>query len=271
MSVALHALALALYALAATLLGVSLARGDRRLPPLGTLLLGAGLAAHAAALASFLSRWGELPLVGLGPSLSTLAFLIAIGSIIAATVARVGPLGLVLVPVVAVLLGTALLIGIRPVGEPMTFRGVWFVVHVLFAFVGYAGLTMAFAAGLMYLLQFRELKSKRFGAIFHFFPPLETLDRIGRRALMVGFPALTLALLVAGAWAVRFPGTVAPGNPHVLWGVLSWVVFVAALLARLGGGRKGHRGALASVLGFVVVVVTFLLLRAYLPQGGAFL
>jgi membrane-bound metal-dependent hydrolase YbcI (DUF457 family) len=39
----------------------------------------------------------------------------------------------------------------------------------------------------------------------------------------------------------------------------------------VGGGRRGHRGAMASVLGFVVVVVAFLLLRTYDSQGGAFL
>jgi HemX protein len=267
----LHAAALVMYALAAAMFVMSLLRGHERLPGVGTALLVAGLVIHAAALAAFLARWGELPLVGLGPSLSSLAFLISIGSLIVATVGRVGPLGLVMVPVVAVVQGAALLVGLRPGGETMTFSGVWFVLHVLLAFVGYAALTMAFAAGLMYLLQFRQLKGKRFGAIFRFFPPLDTLDRIGRRALIVGFPALTLALLLGAAWIRSFPEPASPGNSHILWGVLSWAVFAAALLARAGSGRKGHRGALASVVGFVVVVLAFLLLRAYSPQSGAFL
>lgn len=271
MIAALHAVALALYALSAALFVSSLLRGERKVEPLPTVLLGAGGVVHAAALAAFFSTWGELPLVGLGPSLSTLAFLITIGSVIVSTVGRVGPLGLVLVPVVALILATALAVGVRPSGEVPTFQGAWFVFHVLLAFVGYAGLTMAFAAGLMYLMQFRELKNKRFGAIFRFFPPLETLDRIGLRALQVGFPALSVALLLAIAWIARFPEPETPGNSHVGWGVLTWVVFLVALLARVGGGRKGHRGALASVVGFAVVVLMFLLLRVYHPQGGAFL
>jgi HemX protein len=271
MIVVLHAAALTLYALSAAVFVVSLARKADRLPLDATVMLTAGCVVHAGALAVFLARWGELPLVGLGPSLSTLAFLIAIGSLIAATLGQVGPLGLVLVPVVTLILGAAMLVGFEPAGQIRTFRGVWFVLHVLLAFVGYAGLTMAFAAGLMYLVQFRQLKSKRFGAIFHFFPPLDTLDRIGVRSLLVGFPALTLALILAAAWVVRFPEPAGPGNSHILWGVLTWAVILAALLARAGGGRKGHRGALASVLGFVVVVLAFLLLRVYHPEGGVFL
>jgi HemX protein len=145
------------------------------------------------------------------------------------------------------------------------------VLHVVFAFVGYVGLTVAFAAGLMYLLQFRELKSKHFGAIFRFFPPLETLDRLGRRGLFVGFPFHTLALVLGWAWTARFHGLAAPDGYKLVWVILSWVVFVVAILARLGGGRPSHRGAVASVVGFVVVVVLYLLLRAQLPDQGTFL
>jgi HemX protein len=267
----LHILAVVLYGAAAVLLGIPLLRGQRVLPRLGSTVAAAGLAAHTAGIAAFLSRWGELPLVGLGPSLSMLAFLIAIGSLIVTTFGGVGPLGLVLAPVVALLSGAAVLIGIQPMGEPTTFGGIWFVLHVLLALAAYAGLTVAFAAGLMYLIQFRELKSKRFGAIFYVFPPLETLDRVGRRALLIGFPALTLALVVGGAWTLRFPEPAGPGNPHIAWGVLTWVVFVAALIARMGSGRTAHRGAMASVLGFTVVVLAFLLLRTYMPTAGAFL
>lgn len=267
----LHLGALLMYAIATVLLGVSFARGDRRLPPLAALLLGAGLAAHAGALAAFAARYEELPLVGLGPSLSTLAFLIGLGTLIASTLGQAGTVGLVLIPVVAALAGVAVGVGVAPAGEPMAFRGVWFVLHVFFAFLGYVGLTLAAAAGLMYLMQFRELKSKHFGAIFRFFPPLETLDRLGRQGILLGFPFLTLALLLGWAWTARFHGAAQPGSTKLAWVILSWVVFVAAIVARLGEGRRGHRGALASVIGFVVVVVIYLVLRVQTSHGGAFL
>lgn len=266
-----HLGALLMYGVATILLGVSFARGDRRLPTVAAVLLGVGLVAHAAALTAFVSRWNELPLVGLGPSLSTLAFLIGLGTLITSTLAQAGPVGLVLVPLMSGLTAVAAAVGVAPAGEPMAWRGVWFVLHVVFAFVGYVGLTVAAAAGLMYLMQFRELKSKHFGAIFRFFPPLETLDRLGRQGIFVGFPFLTLALLLAWAWTARFHGAVQTENSKLAWVILSWIVFVAAMVARLGDGRRGHRGALASVVGFVVVVVIYLVLRVQTSHGGAFL
>ncbi|HEX8696518.1 MAG TPA: cytochrome c biogenesis protein CcsA [Longimicrobium sp.] len=271
MTATLHLAALALYALAAALLGLSLARSHRRLPAVATAVLGGALVLHAAALVLYRGEHGVLPLVGLGPSLSVLAFLIAAGSLGLATLGRTGPVGLVLVPVAAAIAAIAEIAGVHPSGDSAAFRGPWFVLHVVLAFLGYAGLTVAFAAGLMYLVQFRELKSKRFGAVFRFFPPLDTLDRIGRGALLVGMPALTLALLLGWAWSAQFGPPMSPGNPKVVWGVLSWLVFAAALAARAGGGRRARRAALASVLGFAVVVVWYLLLRVGEGSGGGFL
>ncbi|MBV9108351.1 MAG: cytochrome c biogenesis protein CcsA, partial [Gemmatimonadetes bacterium] len=62
-----------------------------------------------------------------------------------------------------------------------------------------------------------------------------------------------------------------PGNPKVVWGILSWLVFAGALAARAGGGRPARRAALASVLGFAVVLAGYLVLRVGESGGGAFL
>ena len=267
----LHLAALLLYGSAAVLMGISFARNDRRLPAVASGSLAAGLLLHSWALFEFTALWNELPLVGLGPFLSSLAYLLGIGTLIASTLGHALTVGLVLIPVVVVMLGVGVAVGVSPAGEAQAFQSIWLVLHVLFALVGYVGLTVAFAAGLMYLLQFRELKSKHFGAIFRFFPPLETLDRLGRLGLMAGFPFMTLALLVAWAWTTRFQGVAAPGSPKLVWVIVSWFVFVGAFAARLGGGRRGHRGAVASVLGFLLVVIVYLVIRVQSSHGGAFL
>jgi HemX protein len=267
----LHLGSFALYGVASTMLGFSLAREARRVPTIASMVVALALAVHAFALADYTSSWHQLPLVGLGPSLSTLSFLIGLGTLIAATFGHAATVGLVLIPLVAIFTGVAVFVGITPTGDPAIFRGGWGALHVLFALVGLAGLAVASAAGLMYLLQFRELKSKHFGAIFRFFPPLETLDRLGRQGLLVGFPFLTLAVILGWAWTENFQVPTAPGNPKLVWVILSWGVFLAALLARVGQGRKGERGAIASVAAFVVVVVLYVIIRSQVPQTGNFL
>lgn len=270
MTESLHIAALLLYGVGAVLMGVSFARGGRGMPRPAAIAVAGGLGVHGASLALFTARWGELPLVGLGPSLSTLAFLIALGSLAAAIPGRGGTVGLLVVPVAVVLGAVSLAAGLAPQGDLIRFRGIWFVLHVVLAFVGYACLTVAAAAGLMYLLQFRELKSKHFGAIFRFFPPLEVLDRIGRWGILAGFPFLTGAVLAGWAWITRFHEVGTLASTKLLWVIVSWGVFVAAMAARAGGGRPSRRGALTTVIGFLVVVVVYVVLRARAVRDGGF-
>ena len=215
--------ALLLYLIASGVLAYSFADGRKSGPPrTGTAAAVTGVLLHGVALGAFTAAHGELPLVGLGPSLATLGFLIGI-FLLVTNITSARPVGLVLIPVIAVLAALALLLGLQPAGEDLAFRGVWFAFHVLAAFIGYAGLTVAFAAGLLYLLQFRELKAKRLGRVFRFFPALPTLDLLGRWSVAIGFPALTLALLLGWGWTVRFRDTLAFANPQVIWGVITWL------------------------------------------------
>ena len=233
----LHLLALLLYGGAGAVLGASLAAARRDPPLLALLMLLGGLGLHGAGLAVFTARYGDLPLVGLGPSLSTLALLTALSLLLAGALKEARSLGVVVLPLVAALCLAALVLGITPADEALRFGGVWFLFHVVPSLLGYAALALAFAAGLLYLLQFRELKGKRFGRMFRFFPSLETLDRVGRRALVTGFVALTLGLLAGTVWVTRFAETHGL-TPKIAWGVLTWVIFAAALLAR----RRGVAG-----------------------------
>lgn len=272
MVTAFHGLALVLYVCSGGILVASLAGGRSAAPLAGVLGAWGAVLAHAAGLAAYGAAFGELPLVGLGPSLSTLGFLIGAFLLAAAALRKEGrPLGLVLLPLIAFLLVPGMALGLEPAGEPPAFRGAWFALHVVLAFLGYAALALSFAAGLMYLLQFRALKGKNFGRTFRFFPSLDTLDRTGRQALGIGFPALSLALVLGWAWTVRFRGSVAGVQSQVIWGVFTWIVFVVALAARAGGADRRRRGAVASVLGFVLVVLAYLILRLALAEGRVFL
>jgi len=267
----LHALALATYVLAGALIASSLAAGSREVSRPALLAIVAAVLAHGAALAAYTAGYGELPLVGLAASISTLAFLIGVGLLISALLRQARPLAVVLIPLIGMLVLAALVLGVRPSGDEFEFRGAWFSLHVVTAFVAYAGLAIAFSAGLLYLLQFRALKEKNFGRAFRFLPPLETLDAVGQRALVLGLGALSFALLLGWAWTVRFRASLTLRNPEVIWGVVTWLVFVSALVARRGGAGGDRRGASAAVAGFMVVVLAYVVLRVMTASGGLFL
>src|SRR5207247_678838 len=117
-----------------------------------------------------------------------------------------------------------------------------FIWHVTLSVLGLALLAVAFITAALYLLQFRELKSKRFGQVFRLFPPLERLDRLNHVALVAGFPALTLGVLLALGYAVRYAGGMHVDPAQIVWGSFTWVVLGSAVWMRVVRHWAGRRG-----------------------------
>ena len=267
-----HAVALLLYVASLILWFRSLLSGGRgRGAVMAFALAAAGVAVHLLALARFTTEFGQLPLNGLGPSLSTVALIIGIGLVATLGLGEGRRVGIVLVPVVILLEAVAVSLGIEPAPEMLDWQGVWFAFHVTLAFAGLGGWAVAFASGLLYLVQLHELNTKRMGRLFQFTPPLATLDRLGRTALVAGLITFTLALILAWLWTINFGQSSDLWNPKVFWAVMCWFIFVAALGVRMGDGVKERRSALASVVGFSLIVISYLGLRLVSSEGGFFL
>ena len=258
-----HLIALALYGAATAL---ALAPFAGRLAVSRGLLLAvpsAGAAFHVAGLV-------QMAPAGLAFGLSLLAFFIVVLQLVSERLLRVSAVALFTAPLAAGLVGLALLLGLAPTGESAG-RNVWLVLHVALSVLGLALLALAFIAAALYLLQFRELKAKRFGQVFQVFPPLERLDLLNRSALVVGFPALTLGVLLAVGYAVRFTGGFRVDPAQVVWGLFTWAVLGAAVWLRVGRRWTGRRAAVLSIAGFGAVLLVYLALKITTPGTERFL
>jgi len=270
MILALHLLALGLYS-AAWVLQLREFRRGRESGHGGVRITAGGFAAHAAALGLFTLTYRSLPLIGLGPASSSLALVMVLFVLAASIHVDLRPAGLFLLPPVLLLVGEAVLVGVGPTAGQLAFRGPWFVLHVTAAFLGYAGLAAASAAAIMYVLQFRALKRKEFGSVFRFFPPLDSLDRLNKVGLAVGFPALTVGLLAGWSWTLTFGRGLALEDAQTILGMVTWVVYLIAIAARLRPGPHGERAAAISAAAFVVTLAAFLALRLLAGEPDFFL
>src|SRR5216117_1241084 len=172
--VTLHLVALALYGLA-TALTLAPFMGFRPAPRFLTIAIPcAGAAVHVVAVS-------QLTLVGLGPALSMLALCLVLLQLASERLLRGSAVSFFAAPLATGLVGLALLSGLAPGAETVGARNTWFVLHVALSALGLALMALAFIAAALYLLQFRELKARRFGQVFQLFPPLERLDRKSTR------------------------------------------------------------------------------------------
>lgn len=134
----------------------------------------------------------------------------------------------------------------------------WFPVHVALAFAGNAIFTIAFAAGVMYLLQERMLKSKKFSTLYFRLPSLNTLDNINYKCLTFGFPLLTMGIISGAVWANAAWGGYWRWDPKETWALITWFLYAALLHGRLTVGWRGRRAAIFAIIGFLCVLFTFL-------------
>lgn len=135
-------------------------------------------------------------------------------------------------------------------------RSVWILVHAVLALLGISAFILNFAGGIMYLLQERQLKSKRPGTFYYRLPSLETLDRLTFRALTLGFPFLTAGLILGAVWAGTAWGSLFIFDPLALFSSLAWLIYAATLSGRVVAGWRGRRAAYFAILGFAVLLLT---------------
>src|SRR5438067_13353291 len=214
-----HFIAVTSYLAAAAVAALPFARRVRAPVAAVVIALLLGIGAHATALAGLTRATGAASLTGLGPGLSFAGLVLAISLVIVECLAREVSLTLVAAPVAALVTVAGNLAGMHPFLEPQGARAVWLATHIVLSFIGIAAYATAAAAGTMYLVARRELKSAHFGAIFRFFPPLDTLDRVNHVASIAGFLRLTLGVGLAAAYSIAYHRVV---MPQIVWGMGAW-------------------------------------------------
>jgi ABC-type transport system involved in cytochrome c biogenesis permease subunit len=259
-----HLLALGLYGLA-TALALTPFAGLRPAPR--GLTLGAPLAGAAAHVVGLM----QLTPVGVAPVLSILALFLMLLQVVSERAFHAAAVAVFTGPLATGLVALALLIGLGPGAEPSAGGNAWFILHVTLSVFGLALLALAFIAAALYLLQFRELKSKRFGQVFRLFPPLERLDRLNHVSLVAGFPALTLGVLLAIGYAVRYAGGMHVDPAQIVWGSFTWAVLGWEVWVRVVRHWAGRRAAFASIAGFAAVLLVYLALKLAEPGTQRFL
>ena len=136
----------------------------------------------------------------------------------------------------------------------------WLLYHVITCFLGYAAFAVACGVSIMYLIATLSTVPKegeRTG-VLAMFPPDRVLDHINYKAIMIGFPLLTLGIITGAAWANYAWGTYWSWDPKETWSLIVWFVYAAFLHARLTRGWVGRRAAWLSIIGFAATIFCYL-------------
>jgi cytochrome c-type biogenesis protein CcsB len=137
----------------------------------------------------------------------------------------------------------------------------WLLYHVITCFLGYAAFAVACGISIMYLIKAGSEDSGDAAAgsgMLAMFPPIRVLDDLNYRAIMIGFPLLTLGIITGAAWANYAWGTYWSWDPKETWSLIVWFVYAAFLHARFTRGWVGKRAAWLSIIGFAATIFCYL-------------
>jgi ABC-type transport system involved in cytochrome c biogenesis permease subunit len=76
------------------------------------------------------------------------------------------------------------------------------------------------------------------------------------RALTLGFPFLTVGLILGALSAGRAWGSVFTFDPLAVFSSVAWLIYAATLSGRAVAGWRGRRAAYFAIVGFAVLVLT---------------
>ena len=214
----------------------------------------AAWAAHTVALIVRAVELGAPPLGSLGDAISVAVWVVVALELMIEQRSGVRVLGAFVLPIVVLLSLKALTT--RPASLAPVLASAWIWIHIALAMVGFAAFVFNFVGALMYLLQERQLKNKRPGAFYYRLPSLETLDRLTFRTLALGFPFLTVGLLLGAIWARTAWGSALTFDPLAFFSLVAWVIYAGNLAGRAAAGWHGRRAAYFAIFGFAALVLT---------------
>jgi ABC-type uncharacterized transport system permease subunit len=216
-----------------------------------------GMVFHLVSLTEGVLLSGQVTMASVHNSISLLAFLIMMVFMLAYLVYKTTSPGIVVFPLVFILTFVAAT-GEQPflLTSPVLHKG-WLMAHIALIFTGYAALFLSFGSSLLYLIQERTLKSKKGAGILSRLPALEVIDDISYRALLLGFPFMTLGLIAGTVVAQATYGTVNLLDPKILLSILMWAVYLIMLYTRWNAGWRGRRAAYLATGAFVAAVIAW--------------
>ncbi|AOY57365.1 c-type cytochrome biogenesis protein CcsB [Desulfococcus multivorans] len=231
---------------------------------LGYGLLGAGFFCHSLLLGYAFVHFGSLPAHNLHQTLLLVGWAVTGFFLVFQYRFQVKVMGIYAAPLAAFVMIVSSRLPVEPAQVQAHFRSFWLIFHVVIILLGEAAFAMACGVGILYLVQEYAIKNKKRGFFYRRLPSLELLDTTGYACIVFGFTLLTVGLIGGFLYAKTVWGRFWSGDPKEIWSGIMWLFYAALLHERLTVGWRGRKSAIMSIVGFVVLLFTFLGVNVFL-------
>ncbi len=218
------------------------------------LLLGLAILIHALALGEALFRGPGLN-IGFSHAVSLIVWLSTVSYVLLGNDARLTRLALLYLAPFAVV--AAALPALVPAEHIVMYAGWAFRLHLVVAILAYALFTVAALLALLMLFLEKRLLAGALHVGEQSLPPLLRVEQLLFKLLVAAFILLTATLVTGVFFSEALFGKVFQVTHKTVFAVLSWLIFAGLLL---GHWRSGWRGKVAvrwTLLGFVLLLLSY--------------
>jgi cytochrome c-type biogenesis protein CcsB len=110
-----------------------------------------------------------------------------------------------------------------------------------------------------------SLFSRKRDTVLSALPPLKTIDSLLYRTVGVAFPLLSLLLITGAVWANESWGRYWGWDSKEVGALVAWMAYAGFLHTRIAHGWRGRRSAYFALLGFALVIFTWLGVSFIIP------
>jgi len=271
-------LLLLLYAVTAVTYAVHFARRGPSVGRTATTLLLAAALVHTFSIAAQTVANSDPMVSQFSRAISMFVWLLALSYLYLEITTNERAMGVFILPIVVSLQAIPTFFSVVARPDPVL-QSNWFWVHMASLLFAYASFAIAGMLGLIYVLQFKEIKKKHLGYFYTRLPSLQILDAMNSRAVTIGLVFLTIGVVVGIVWTLQarpeYPGNlnlakIGLADPKVFISVLTWAMYFFAVLARRTMGWAGRRAAWLSAVGFAIVLLNLLPVTYFLETSHTF-
>lgn len=222
---------------------------DERIGKISMWILAAGLLCQTIALILRLVATGRGPFVTIYETMVFWSWLIALIFLIFQFRYRIRVLGVLIAPLAFLAIALASLFSSETQNLVPALQSYWLEFHIATCFVAYACFAISFAAGLAYLIKRTDKPESMLSK--------ENLDIIGYKSISLGFPFLTLGVVLGAIWGNVAWGRYWGWDPKETWSLITWFIYALYLHLRIVSKLKAKHCAIVSIVGLLAVIFTF--------------
>lgn len=234
--------------------------GSEKAEKASKLILAAGLLAHTGALVERIYSTGHAPMASMYETLVFFGWCIALLSLF--VIFRYGERVTELITVPVAILAVVFALYNEKPGGPLTLilDTRWFEIHVTASFAAYALFTLAFSGAVFYLLNSARGKERE----------LKKFQDIAAKSILWGFFFFSASMFSGAVWGYLAWGAYWMWEPKIIWSFIVWFYYAGAMHAYYVREWKGTGLSVATVIGFFVVLFTYLGVSMLMKSSHSF-